>query len=83
MITNGVWKLEAASQDIAAALEIEKKCLYLMSRETASELANLKVSLDLRHTGTCSSKLEQHSACRKRQRDTHVLFSCIRSRLTR
>ena len=40
-------KMKAASQDIAAALEIEKKCLYLMSRETATELANLKVSLDL------------------------------------
>ena len=33
----------ASLQDIAEALEIEKKCLYLMSRETATELANLKV----------------------------------------
>ena len=55
-------KLEAASQDIAAALEIEKRCLYLMSRETAAELANLKVSLELCHTGTSvtfSPRLEQ------------------------
>ena len=33
------------SQDIAAALETEKNCLYLMSRETVTELANLKVNL--------------------------------------
>ncbi|KAL3153161.1 hypothetical protein ABBQ38_011913 [Trebouxia sp. C0009 RCD-2024] len=29
-------------KDIAAALETEKNCLYLMSRETVQELANLK-----------------------------------------
>ena len=42
--------VEVASQDISVALEIEKKCLYFMSRETNTELANLKVS-----TGLCDS----------------------------
>lgn len=70
-----------APQDIAAALEVEKNCLYLMSRETVAELANLKVSIVLLRGVVFSARLELQSAYRKRKSATNALSTCIKSRL--
>ena len=71
------------SQDIAAALEIEKNCLFLMSRETVTELANLKVNWELLTPGLGVSmlSLEQQCVFRRRKGAISDLLSCTRIRL--